>query len=154
VAVASILLKSALAVLMAAVLVGTTRPQELLRALERLRVPRLLSATIMLMYRYLFVIAAEGQRMLRARDSRSASMPGIRGGRSAHWRAGILGRMVGSLFLRSYERSERVYAAMAARGYDGSFRSVRADNALDAGDWTALLVVLTALIGIISYAQL
>ena len=154
VAVASILLKSALAVLMAAVLVGTTRPQELLRALERLRVPRLLSATIMLMYRYLFVIAAEGQRMLRARDSRSASLPGIRAGRSAHWRAGILGRMVGSLFLRSYERSERVYAAMAARGYDGSFRSVRADNALDAGDWTALLVVLTALIGIISYAQL
>lgn len=153
IAVGSILLKSGLAVLMAAVLVGTTQPTALLRALERLHVPRLLSSTIMLMYRYLFVIADEGQRMMRARDSRSASISGRQSGRSSTWRAGILGRMVGSLFLRSYERSERVHAAMASRGYDGAFRTVRADAPLDTGDWATLLAVAAALTGILAYGQ-
>jgi len=32
--------------------------------------------------------------------------------------------MAGSLFLRSFERAERVYAAMLARGYDGEIRSL------------------------------
>jgi cobalt/nickel transport system permease protein len=32
--------------------------------------------------------------------------------------------MVGSLFLRSLERSERVYAAMLSRGYDGELRTL------------------------------
>ncbi len=152
-AVASILLKSSLAVLMATILVGTTRPPDLLRALERLRIPKLLSSTIMLMYRYLFVIAEEGQRMLRARESRSGALAGIKPGRSASWRAGILGRMVGSLFLRSYERSERVYAAMASRGYDGSIRTVRAESSLDSWDWATLFVVLSAFAGIVFYVQ-
>lgn len=154
VAVASILLKSTLAILMATVLVGTTRPNDLLRALDRLRIPRLLASTIMLMYRYLFVIAAEGQRMLRARDSRSARLHGYRSGRSAGWRAGILGRMVGSLFLRSFERSERVYLAMAARGYDGSIRTVRPERSMDVCDWATLLAAVCAFAGIVFYALL
>lgn len=153
VAVVSILLKSTLAVLMATALIGTTAPTELLRALERLRVPRLLSSTVMLMYRYVFLIAEEGQRMMRARDSRSASVAGLRAGQGAAWRAGIVGRMVGSLFLRSYERSERVYMAMAARGFDGTIRTVQADRHLDAMDWITLLGVLSVLVGIVTYVQ-
>ncbi len=43
-------------------------------------------------------------------------------GMSLRWRARVTGHMVGSLFLRSYERSERVYAAMVARGYCGQLR--------------------------------
>ncbi len=74
------------------------------------------------MYRYIFVIAEEALRLMRARDSRSAGVEGRKSGGTAWWRAGILGSMVGSLFLRSYERSERVYAAMQARGYDGEPR--------------------------------
>ncbi len=151
VAVASIVLKAMLAVLMATTLVGTTPPQALLRALERLRVPRLLSSTIMLMYRYLFVIAEEGQRMLRARESRSASRVNLHAGRSVGWRAGVLGRMVGTLFLRSYERSERVYVAMAARGYDGTIRTVRAEHSPDTFDWLMLLGSLSAFAGIVVY---
>ena len=78
------------------------------------------------MYRYLAVLTDEGSRMLRARDARSAAGPTGRGGGSIRWRATVTGRMVGSLFLRAYERSERIYAAMQARGFEGEFRHLHA----------------------------
>jgi cobalt/nickel transport system permease protein len=59
---------------------------------------------------------------MRGRDSRSARIEGYRSGGSLRWRARVAGHMVSSLFLRSYERSERVYGAMQARGYDGELR--------------------------------
>lgn len=60
--------------------------------------------------------------MNRAKAARSADRGGERAGGTVRWRAGVTGAMVGSLFLRSYERSERVYAAMQARGFDGELR--------------------------------
>ena len=121
-AVLTILTKSGLSVIAAIILTATTPALELLRAMRALAVPHILVATVSFMYRYLFVIADEAQRLLRARDSRSARLEGRKCGGSMWWRAGVLGHMVGSLFLRSYERSERVYAAMQARGYDGELR--------------------------------
>ncbi len=122
VAVVSILAKSWLSVTAAVVLTATTSAVDLVRALRSLALPRILVATVSFMYRYIFVIAEEALRLMRARDSRSAGVEGRKSGGTAWWRAGILGSMVGSLFLRSYERSERVYAAMQARGYDGEPR--------------------------------
>ena len=79
-------------------------------------------AIISFMYRYLGVIGDEAARMNRARAARSADRGGRGAGGSLRWRAGVTGSMVGSLFLRSYERSERIYAAMQARGFDGELR--------------------------------
>jgi cobalt/nickel transport system permease protein len=153
-AVASILLKSWLAVLVAIVLTSCTQPVDLIRGLERLRVPRVLAATIFFMYRYLFVIGEEGQRMLRARDARSAAAPdGRRGGGTLAWRARVLGGMVGSLFLRSFERSERIHAAMQARGYDGTIRFAQ-ERALVRVDWLLLVITLALLGGLVLYARL
>jgi len=121
-AVLSILAKSWLSVLAAVILTATTPAVELLRAMRTLGLPRLLVATVSFMYRYLFVIGEEALRLMRARDSRSARLSGQKPGGSLGWRAKVLGNMVGSLFLRTYERSERVYAAMLARGYDGEPR--------------------------------
>lgn len=118
-AVATILARSWIAVAITALLVSTTTVVEILRALRTFRVPRLLVATIFFAYRYFFVIGEEAVRMLRARDSRSASIPGHRAGGTLRWRARVAGYMVGSLFVRSLDRSERVYAAMQARGYAG-----------------------------------
>ncbi len=70
------------------------------------------------MWRYLFVISDEAARLLRARSSRSGSSSRGAGG-SLLWRARVTGGMAGSLFLRSLERSDRVYAAMISRGYTG-----------------------------------
>ncbi|MEX2372627.1 MAG: cobalt ECF transporter T component CbiQ, partial [Dehalococcoidia bacterium] len=122
VAVTTILARSWIAVGVAALLVSTTTIVEILRALRAFRVPRLLVATIFFAYRYFFVIGEEALRMLRARDSRSAAVPGHRAGGSLRWRAQVAGHMVGSLFVRSLERSERVFAAMQSRGYQGEPR--------------------------------
>ena len=122
VAVITILTKSWLSVTAAVVLTATTSAVDLVRALRSLAVPRILVATVSFMYRYIFVIGEEALRLMRARDSRSANVEGRNSGGTAWWRAGIIGNMAGSLFLRSYERSERVYAAMQARGYDGEPR--------------------------------
>ncbi|MPZ23363.1 MAG: cobalt ECF transporter T component CbiQ [Dehalococcoidia bacterium] len=121
-ALTTILAKSWISVTAAVILTASTPATELVRAMRSMGLPRLLVGTISFMYRYIFVIGEEAWRLLRARDARSASRDGLRSGGSIPWRGRVAGNMVGSLFLRSYERSERVYAAMQARGYDGETR--------------------------------
>ena len=72
--------------------------------------PALLLTTIALMYRYLFVLIEEAERMQRARTSRT-----LRARRAHAWRS--TAALAGQLFLRSTERAERIYAAMCARGW-------------------------------------
>ncbi|GAB4562298.1 MAG: cobalt ECF transporter T component CbiQ [Anaerolineae bacterium] len=120
----SVMLKSWLSVLMALLLTATTSYPDLLRALSGIGLPRVLVAIIGFMYRYLFVLADEAQRLLRAREARSARPAGRRGGGSIAWRARVAGGMVGNLFMRSYERSERIYQAMVSRGYAGEIRTL------------------------------
>lgn len=118
---ASVLLKSWGSVTAAVVLTATTPALRLLEALRALRMPAILVAIVMLMYRYLFVLVDEAQRMMRARAARSAAV-GRQSGGTLIWRAKSAGGMAGSLFIRTLDRSERIYMAMLARGYDGSLR--------------------------------
>jgi cobalt/nickel transport system permease protein len=115
----SILIRSWLSVQMAILLVAVTRFPDLIHALEHLHVPTVLTTIIAFLYRYLFVLTDEVFRLLRARESRSAAVTGSRSGRGVVWRAKVAGNMAGQLFLRSYERSDRIYNAMIARGYSG-----------------------------------
>ena len=117
----SVLLKSWTSVTAAVVLTATTPPLRLLEALRSIRVPAVLVAIVMLMYRYLFVLVEEAQSMMRARAARSAAI-GPKSGGSLVWRAKSAGGMAGSLFIRTLDRSERIYMAMVARGYDGTLR--------------------------------
>jgi cobalt/nickel transport system permease protein len=121
--VLSILLKSWLSVQAALLLAYTTPFPALIEALRSLRLPLIMVAIVSFMYRYLAVLGSEAGRMNRARAARSAGEGRGTGGRLA-WRARVTGSLVGSLFLRSYERSERVYAAMQARGFDGTVRGL------------------------------
>ena len=118
----SILLKSWISVQAAVLLVTTTPLPELLMALRWLHVPRLLVAITALMWRYLVVLVDEAKCLLTSRNARSPSLPGSGG--SLFWRGLVTGGMAGSLLLRSIERSERVFSAMQARGYDGEIRSL------------------------------
>jgi cobalt/nickel transport system permease protein len=152
VAVISIMAKSWLSVTAAVVLTATTSAVDLVRALRSLALPRILVATVSFRYRYIFVIAEEALRLMRARDSRSAGVEGRKSGGTTWWRAGILGNMVGSLFLRSYERSERVYAAMQARGYDGEPRFLWTPSWRTAEITLGVFVALYA-VGIQAYAH-
>lgn len=136
----TILLGSWLSVQVALLLAFTTPFHDLVDGLRELRIPRIIIAIISFMYRYLAVLADEGARMTRARDARSALGP-RGGGGSIRWRATVTGRMVGSLFLRAYERSERIYAAMQARGFEGEFRHLGA-RALSRSEVGGLVVGL------------
>ncbi len=118
----AILLKSWLSVQVALLLTMSTPLTDLLWALGSLRLPGPLVALIAFMVRYSVTLSDEAERLLRARAARSAHAQGHTAGGSLLWRARVAGGMVGNLFLRSYERSERVYAAMVARGYAGEVR--------------------------------
>ncbi len=135
----SILARSWLSVQMAVVLTAVTNIPDLLHALRHLRVPPLLVGVIGFMLRYLDILTDEALRLMRARDARSAGSGG-----SLLWRAQVTGRMVGQLFVRSYERSERVYQAMLARGFDGRFLTIN-PHRMQERDWWALAGTVTAL---------
>jgi cobalt/nickel transport system permease protein len=113
----NIVIKAWLSIISLILLTSTTRMVHLLRGLERLHMPRVMVMILSFMYRYLFVLVDEVMRMKQARDSRG---PG--GGRLRQIRT--VGSMIGTLFIRSYERGERVYAAMTARGFDGQTRTL------------------------------
>ena len=59
-------------------------------------------------------------------------------------------RRAGTLFLRGYERSERVYSAMLSRGYDGTIRSF----SLHPLSWTERLMLVAAFVLLIALALL
>jgi cobalt/nickel transport system permease protein len=142
---ASILLRSWLSVQGAILLTATTPFPDLLHALRHLRVPSLLVVIIGFMYRYLSVLTDEAVRLLRARDARSARPAGGGGGGSITWRARVTGYMAGQLFLRSYERSERVYQAMLARGYTGHFLTLTPHRMTDR-DWGIASLAIACLL--------
>jgi cobalt/nickel transport system permease protein len=139
----SVVVRAWLAVQAAILLTATTRFPDLLWVLSAFRFPRPLVSTIGFMYRYLFVLADEALRMLRARASRSARKAGTHR-RTILWQGRMAGAMVGSLFLRALERSERIYAAMLSRGYDGQMRSLIRFH-MRATDWVALILVAVLL---------
>jgi cobalt/nickel transport system permease protein len=107
---ATMLAKTTLCLFTMILLSNTTPFSALLGVMRRARVPALLVSTLALMYRYLFVLTDEAQRMRRARVSRT-----FRPGRWWTWTT--LATVIGQLFVRSTERAERIYAAMAARGW-------------------------------------
>ncbi len=141
----SILARSWLSVQMAILLVATTQFPDLIHAFEHLRVPRSLTTIVAFLYRYLFVLTDEVYRLLRARQARSAAAPGRRSGGSVVWRARVTGSMAGQLFLRSYERSDRIYNAMLSRGYTGHLRTLN-PHVMSRRDWLALGLALSSLL--------
>jgi cobalt/nickel transport system permease protein len=143
----SILIRSWLSVQMAVLLVAVARFPDIIHALEHLRVPMILTTIIAFLYRYLFVVADEVSRLMRARESRAAAAAGQRAGGSIGWRAQIAGHMAGQLFLRSYERSDRVYNAMLARGYAGHLETIN-PHELRRRDYLTIALVLILLLSL------
>lgn len=107
---AAIVIKSTLCLLTMILLANTTPFSAILGVLRRCQIPAILITTLALMYRYLFVLLDEAERMQRARHSRTFAPR-----RWLAWRT--LGTLIGQLFVRSTERAERIYAAMCARGW-------------------------------------
>jgi cobalt ABC transporter, permease protein CbiQ len=148
----SIVLKSWTSVQAAIVLTTTTPFPDLLLAMRSVKIPRMLVTIFGMMWRYLFVLGDETLRMMRARASRSgqSDTPSLKAGGSIIWRAHVTGGMAGSLFIRAFERSDRIYMAMVARGYDGDVRAY-AHPETSLVNWLVLvfsLLLFTALLAL------
>jgi len=112
-----IVIRAYLAIFCMTLLISSTKFPNLLKGLEQLKVPKIFIMIMSFMYRYLFLLIDEIQRMQRAKDSRSF-------GRTGYSRlARLLSNIIGVLFVRSYERAERVYLAMCSRGFSGSIKT-------------------------------
>lgn len=133
----NILIKSYLSILCMILLIATTSFSSLLKAFEKLKFPALFIMIISFMYRYIFVLEDELMKMRMAKESRS-----IGGSRWFHLKA--LANMVGILFIRAYERAERVYLAMCSRGFDGEVKTIY-DFKIERKDSCFLLSIITAL---------
>lgn len=113
----SIVAKGSLGVLAAVILSTTTTAREILRGLERLKLPTVMVQIASFMLRYVNVISDEMERMKIARESRGFIATGIK-----HWK--VIATSAAALFIRSYERGERVHLAMLSRGFDGNLPSL------------------------------
>jgi cobalt/nickel transport system permease protein len=135
----TIVLRVALSVAAGVVLVGGTGMHALCAALARLGAPRVFTAQLLLMHRYVFVLADEAVRLQRAYALRAS--PGRR------LPLALYAPLLGQLLLRAFDRAQRVHAAMLARGFDGQLRLAescrwqRRDTAFTAL-WTAYFVLV------------
>ncbi|CAM5665817.1 Cobalt ECF transporter T component CbiQ OS=Streptomyces alboniger OX=132473 GN=cbiQ PE=4 SV=1 [Streptomyces alboniger] len=134
----NVLAKGTLGTAASVLLASTTELRDLLLGLQRLRLPPLLVQIASFMIRYGDVITDELRRMRIARESRGFEARGVR-----QW--GVLARTAGALFIRSYERGERVHLAMTSRGGTGTMPVIDEVTASRA-QWTyALALPLCAL---------
>jgi cobalt/nickel transport system permease protein len=136
---ADIGLKFALGVGALTAMMCTTPFALLLEAAERLGMPRMMVVQLGFLYRYLFVLLDEAMRLRRARDFRGAALAPL--GR----RLAASGGVIGALFVRTLDRSQRIHLAMTARGYRGQVRSLRRLR-FTGGDATFLAIVVGYLV--------
>lgn len=134
----NVLAKGTLGVAASVLLAATTELRALLLGLQRLKLPPLLVQIASFMVRYGDVITDEMRRMRIARESRGFEAKGVR-----HW--GVLAKSAGALFIRSYERGERVHLAMLSRGYAGTMPVIDESTATRAQWSYALTLPFTAL---------
>jgi cobalt/nickel transport system permease protein len=121
------------------VLAATTELPDIIRGMERLRVPSVMTAIAGFMIRYLELIASELGRMRVAMTSRGYDPRWL-------WQAKPIAAASGAMFVRSYERGERVYDAMLSRGYQGTMPDLGHRRA-GRSDWRTAVVL--PLLGII-----
>lgn len=115
------------------VMAATTTMPEFLRGFERLRMPKAFTSTASFMIRYFDVIADDMRRMKVARESRAYDPRWL-------WQAKAVATSAGALFIRSYERGERVHLAMRSRGYTGTMPQADEEPA-STSDWVLAAVV-------------
>jgi cobalt/nickel transport system permease protein len=131
----NILAKGTLGVLLSLTLAATTTTRDLIVGLDRLRCPQIITQIATFMLRYLSVLGGEARRMRIARISRGDDPRFL-------WQLRGFATGVGALFLRAFERGERVYLAMVARGYEGRMPAAwLASGAATRNQWLAAATV-------------
>ena len=140
----NIVTKATIGATVSIVLAATTEIPEMLRGMAVLKVPAPLTAIAMFMVRYLELVAGELGRMRVAMTARGYDPRWL-------WQARPIAASAGALFIRSYERGERVHAAMLARGYTGTMPDLNRRRATGA-EWriASLLPILGVLVALLA----
>ena len=120
-AAAAIIAKGTIGVLGAIALSATSTAKDILQGLERLKLPAIMVNIATFSLRYINVVSDEMERMKVARIARGFQARGVR-----DWK--ILGSAAAALFIRSYERGERVHLAMLSRGFTGALPKISNDS--------------------------
>ncbi len=133
-------IKACLSILCMLLLISSTEFSLFLKAAERLKCPKIMVIILSFMYRYIFVVQDGLLKMWQAKEARSI-------GRSGLFQIKALANMIGTLFIKTYERAENVYLAMCARGFDGNIRTI--DNfKLKREDISFLLIIILLVVSI------
>lgn len=133
----SILLKFFLTMCSALLLISTTSFPGICHALKKLGVPEIFISQLLFLYRYLFVLIEETLRMVRARDLRAFGKRG-KG-------MDVFINLIGTVFMRTIERADRIYHAMLSRGFSGTIYYVKKDR-LQRADFVCLFATGVVLI--------
>ncbi len=133
----AIISKAWLSVLVTIVLSGTTPAPRLIRGLQSLHMPDVFVTLFSFIYRYVDVFREQLRSLRTAVESRAPSM-----GRLRRWR--MYGNLGGNLFIRAYDRGERIHAAMLSRGFSGTLPTA---EALKTGPADLLLLAVVLLSG-------
>ncbi len=106
-------IRSVTAILLVVTMLGTQRFDTTLKALALMRVPSIIIQMLLFTYRYIYVMVDEFLRIWSAMRAKGFTFTFSRYG------LGMIGNLIGMLLIKSYERAERVYQAMIAKGYTG-----------------------------------
>jgi len=136
-----IVYKAALAIAVVTILTSTTRFPYLLKGFGRLGMPRVISAILAFLYRYIFILIDEAERLNMGRKSRNFSSSLKLAWKGRAW-------MTGTLFIRSMDRSERIYRAMLSRGFTGQIKTMNHTydgTALNMLTMILIIIIFTAI---------
>lgn len=137
---ASVLLRGLASILLLVLLTSTSAFHHLLWALRKLRAPEALGQIVTLMYRQLFILLDEWRRAAQARECRSAGKLNLSP-------LSVYGKQLGVIFLRSWDRADRVHAAMLVRGFEGRL-PIEAAHRIGLADAAALVLSLAVFLAI------
>jgi cobalt/nickel transport system permease protein len=138
-------IRSVTAILLVVTMLGTQRFDTTLKALALMRVPGIIIQMLLFTYRYIYVMIDEFLRIWSAMRAKGFTF------RFSRYGLGMIGNCIGMLLIKSYERAERVYLAMIAKGYTGkpmSFSSFRVT--VPDGLFCAAVIILAVAVPIVS----
>ncbi|MCL5985258.1 MAG: cobalt ECF transporter T component CbiQ [Actinobacteria bacterium] len=110
-------IKSLLSITSMIILTSTTSFPEIMHGMQKLRIPKIIVMLISFMYRYIFVLVNEVQALQSSWHSRYFGKRFLR-------QISTMGTILGFLFIRTYEKSERIFLAMSSRGYEGEIKTI------------------------------
>jgi len=137
--------KAGLGFATAVVLASTTEITDLLRGLEALHMPRIVTAIIGFAVRYIDIVAADFTRMRIALSSRGYHARSVRA-----W--AMYARTIGTMFMRTYERGERVYLAMLSRAYTGTMPALVVKT-VPGVQWVAAIVLVGSAMAVMAMSR-